>query len=97
MIEYSRSNPVTDKTILIYGTTWCGDCRRARRYLDQNQIPYNFINIDMDKDAEQFVLTTNKGYRSVPTIVFTDGSILVEPSNKKLAEKLNIKFEPFHF
>lgn len=88
---------MTNTTIKVFGTNWCGDCRRARRYLDQNNISYDFINIDGNKEAEQFVMTTNRGMRSVPTIVFEDGSILVEPSNKVLADKLGLKFEPFHF
>jgi mycoredoxin len=88
---------VTDPIIKVYGTNWCGDCRRARRYLDQNNIQYDFINIDSNKEAEQFVMTKNRGMRSVPTIIFADGSILVEPSNKALAEKLGLKFEPFHY
>jgi glutaredoxin-like protein len=81
---------VTSPTIKVYGTNWCGDCWRSRRYLDQNKIAYDFINIDSDKEAELFVKTTNRGMRSVPTIVFADGSILVEPSNKQLAEKLGL-------
>lgn len=86
-----------DRKITIYGTTWCGDCRRARNFLDKHHIAYQFINIDTDKEAEQFVLKVNKGMRSVPTIVFEDGSILVEPSNQALAIKLGIKIESFHF
>ena len=88
---------MTNNKIIVYGTGWCGDCRRSRRYLDQNNIAYDFINIDNNKDGEQFVLNNNRGMRSVPTIVFEDGSILVEPTNKVLAEKLGLKFEAFHF
>ena len=79
-----------ESTVIIYGTNWCGDCRRTRRYLDYLKIPYQWIDIDQDKDAEQFVLKTNRGLRSVPTVVFADGSILVEPSNLKVAQKLGI-------
>lgn len=79
-----------DKTIQIYGTDWCGDCRRARQFFDRHKIPYQWIDIDKDKTAEQFVIHTNKGMRSVPTILFQDGSILVEPSTKKLADKLGV-------
>ncbi len=79
-----------EKKIIIYGTNWCGDCRRVRRLLDQNNIVYQYINIDVDKDAEEFVFKVNNGLRSVPTIVFEDGSILVEPSNRTLAEKLRL-------
>ena len=80
-----------DKNIVVYGTHWCGDCRRARRFLDENNVQYTFINIDEDKGAEQFVVKANWGFRSVPTIVFPDDSILVEPSTKQLAEKLEIR------
>ncbi len=74
--------------ITVYGTDWCGDCRRTKRLLDEHQIPYNWIDIDKDREGEKFVKTTNRGNRSVPTIVFGDGSILVEPTNTRLSEKL---------
>ena len=74
--------------IIVYGTNWCGDCRRTRRYLDYLKVPYQWIDIDQDKDGEQFVLKTSRGMRSVPTLVFEDGTILVEPSNSKVAAKL---------
>ncbi len=79
-----------DSNIIIYGVNWCWDSRRARRFFDKNKIPYTFINIDKDKQGEQFVLDANDGLRSVPTIVFNDGSILVEPSTSELTNKLNI-------
>lgn len=75
--------------IKFYGTRWCGDCKRARRILDEHQLDYEWIDIDQDKDGEAFVKTTNKGNRSVPTIIFPDGRILVEPSNQSLIEKLD--------
>lgn len=79
-----------DSNIIIYGVNWCWDSRRARRFFDKNKISYTFINIDKDKRGEQFVLDSNDGLRSVPTIVFNDGSILVEPSTSELTNKLNI-------
>jgi len=75
--------------IIVYGTTWCSDTIRARRYLDNHKIPYKWIDIDKDNDARKFVEKTNRGYRSVPTIIFPDGSILVEPSDADLAAKLS--------
>jgi mycoredoxin len=75
--------------ITIYATEWCWDCRRARKFFDQNGIPYQWVNIDHDKEAEIYVKQTNKGMRSVPTIVFPDGSILVEPTNQQLERKLD--------
>ena len=81
---------MNDSNIVIYGVNWCWDSRRARRFFDKNKISYTFINIDKDKRGEQFVLEANDGLRSVPTIVFNDGSILVEPSTSELTNKLNI-------
>ncbi len=77
-------------TIKLYGTSWCGDTRRARAVFDQNKINYTWIDIDQDLEARKFVEQTNSGFRSVPTIVFPDGSILVEPSESKLRIKLGL-------
>jgi mycoredoxin len=82
-------NP-SDPTIIVYATDWCFDCRRARKFFDRNQISYQWINIDRDPEAEQYVLKVNHGNRSVPTIVFQDGSILVEPSESQLRQKLDL-------
>ncbi|NPV76987.1 MAG: NrdH-redoxin [Anaerolineae bacterium] len=75
-------------TITVYGTSWCGDCNRARRFFDERGIAYTWIDIDTDLQARKFVEETNHGFRSVPTIIFPDGSILVEPSYSQLAKKL---------
>lgn len=77
-----------EQQIVLYGTVWCGDCRRARAYLEGKDIPYEYIDIGADAQAAAFVMKVNRGYRSVPTIVFPDGSILVEPSTRDLAQKL---------
>jgi len=76
--------------IIVYGTTWCYDTFRAKKILDKNNIPYTWIDIDKDMAGRKFVEETNNGYRSVPTIVFPDGSILVEPSNDELSAKLGL-------
>ncbi len=80
-------------TIIVFGTGWCGDCLRVRRYFDQNQITYQWIDIDQDERGEEFVLANNAGMRSVPTIVFRDGSIIVEPTVTELKNKLQSMLE----
>ncbi|MBC7222805.1 MAG: glutathione S-transferase N-terminal domain-containing protein [Anaerolineae bacterium] len=77
-----------DAGIVIYGTTWCPDCIRAKAFLDQRGVPYVWVNIEEDEAAAQVVLEKNGGLRVVPTILFPDGSVLVEPSNRELAQKL---------
>jgi glutaredoxin-like protein len=76
--------------IIIFGADWCGDCRQAKRLLDQYKIPYRWIDIDKDEEAEKVVLEINHGLRIIPTILFEDGSTLVEPSNTMLATKLGL-------
>ncbi|MHB0923062.1 MAG: glutaredoxin domain-containing protein [Bellilinea sp.] len=77
-----------ETVIILYGTRWCFDSRRARAVFDDLEIPYFYIDIDKDPEARNYVQEVNNGFRSVPTIVFPDGSILVEPSNEILKEKL---------
>ncbi|HEU5090528.1 MAG TPA: glutaredoxin domain-containing protein [Roseiflexaceae bacterium] len=77
-----------ESTIVMYGTPWCGDCRRAKRVFEQQAVPYTYIDIEHDDDARAYVEQVNKGYQSVPTIVFPDGSIMVEPSSAALIAKL---------
>jgi mycoredoxin len=79
-----------NEMIIFYGTAWCGDSRRARMLMDRLKIPYRWVDIDQDKNAARLVEEINHGFRSVPTILWPDGSILVEPSNEELAAKLGI-------
>lgn len=80
-------NPTNDQKIVMYATTWCGDCRMAKRWFDQHGIAYDYINIEQNDEAAAYVTKINGGKQSVPTIVFPDGSILVEPSPRQLAAK----------
>jgi len=74
--------------IKVYGTKWCKDTILARQVLEQHGVNYEWIDIKHDPVAEKFVKETNQGYRSVPTILFPDKSILVEPSRDELIQKL---------
>jgi mycoredoxin len=76
--------------ITLYGTSWCGGSRRARLLLDRSKIPYRYVDIDEDEEAARLVEKINRGYRSVPTLVFADGSTLTEPSEAELRRKLGI-------
>ncbi len=83
-----RLNP---EIITLYGTGWCPDCKRSKQFLGEQRVPYHYVDIDHDAEAMAFVEKINKGNRSIPTIVFPDGSVLVEPSNAQLAEKLGMQ------
>ncbi len=74
-------------TIIVFGATWCPDCRRAKQFFGEHRIDYEWIDITDNPEAIAFVEKANNGSRRIPTIVFPDGDILVEPSNAELAEK----------
>jgi len=82
---------MTMPTITVYGAHWCPDCRLSKQFLGEHQIPYNWVDIEKDRAAEQFVIETNQGKRIIPTIRFEDDSVLVEPTNAELAAKLGLK------
>jgi glutaredoxin-like protein len=82
---------MAESELIVYATNWCGDCARARRFLDEHHVAYRWIDIDRDRDAEAPVVKVNRGNRSVPTLIFPDGSVLVEPSNTELAQRLGIE------
>ncbi len=85
------------KGIVFYGATWCGDCRRSKEYLDTRHIPFTYINIDDDPDAVELVKKVNHGLASIPTIIFPDGQVLVEPTDQELAEAIDANREElFH-
>lgn len=77
----------TEQKIVMYATTWCGDCRMAKRWFDQHGVAYDYINIEQNPEAAEYVMKVNGGMRTVPTIIFPDGSVLVEPSARDLAAK----------
>jgi len=82
---------LTPEIITLYGTGWCPDCKRSKQFFGEQRVQYEYVDIDQDADSMAFVETVNKGFRSIPAIVFPDGGVLVEPSNAQLAEKLGMK------
>ena len=74
--------------ITMYGAEWCGDCRRSKKFLDANNVSYNYIDVEADASASEKVIEINGGMRSIPVILFPDGTHLTEPSDVALKEKL---------
>jgi mycoredoxin len=91
MIIYSmkKVNDTITTIIKVYGADWCGDCLRAKFILDANEIKYEYIDVDINQEAKEYVIRVNpNGYRSIPVIVFINGDILIEPSTGELLKKL---------
>ncbi|HET9908475.1 MAG TPA: FAD-dependent oxidoreductase [Anaerolineales bacterium] len=84
---------MAEHRVTVYGAYWCPDCRRAKKFLGEQFVPYKWVDIEQDKNGENYVLQKNDGKRIIPTIVFEDDTFLVEPSNAELAKKLGLKTE----
>src|SRR5512138_3304717 len=82
-----------DPKVTVYGAYWCPDCRRSKKFLGEQFIPYRWVDIEQDLAGEAYVLERNHGKRIIPMIVFEDESFLVEPTNAELARKLGLKTE----
>ena len=71
--------------IIMYGTTWCGDCVRAKAVFENFQIDYDFVNIEEDEMAAQKVMEINNGKKVVPTLII--GKVpYTNPSYSELQE-----------
>jgi mycoredoxin len=83
------------KSVKMYSTTWCGDCRRAKQFLRERGVTIEEVNIDEQPEAEELVLRVNNGRRKVPTIE-TDGRYFAcSPFDPyRLAEELNVPLNP---
>jgi len=84
---------MTEPKVTVYGAYWCPDCRRSKKFLGEQFIPFRWVDIEQDMVGEAYVLERNNGKRIIPLIEFQDGSFLVEPTNAELAKKLGLKTE----
>lgn len=84
-------NDPTPEKLILYTSNFCGHARLVERLLDQHEIPATTINIDRDPAARQSLVALNGGYASVPTIIFPDGSKLIEPPLRQLKARLGIE------
>ena len=74
--------------ITMYGADWCGDCRRSMRLLEELDVQVNHIDVEADPSAAAKVQEINGGAKSIPVLVFSDGTHMTEPSDNDLKAKL---------
>lgn len=73
--------------IKMYGAAWCGDCRRTKRFLDENKVQYTYIDSEITPDAADTIVQIS-GRQNIPLLVFADGTHMSEPSDIDLKAKL---------
>ena len=83
MLTTTVSSPLT-----VYSTEWCGYCHRLTKQLDREGVTYEYVDIEQDPAAADFVMSVNGGNQTVPTVVFQDGTALTNPSVAQVLAKL---------
>jgi mycoredoxin len=79
---------MANSPITVYTTSWCGYCHRLMTVLKSSGIAYEAVDIEHDAAAAEFVSKANGGNRTVPTVKFSDGSTLTNPSAAEVKAKL---------
>ena len=85
----SATHPVASPTIVtVYGAEWCGDCRRAKRLLDELAVPYAWLDVAAQREIREELIAN--GYPAIPVVVLPSGAILMEPSDEVLGAALGL-------
>ena len=86
-MSHQRSES-TVGTFTMYTTPWCGYCHRLSSQLDRAGIDYHVVDIERQPEAANIVMSANNGNRTVPTLVYSDGSAHTNPSLAQVKQKL---------
>ncbi len=90
MSDTANLYTTTPQTIVLYSTTWCPDCKRTRAFLNSHNIHYLDVDIGKDNAAVAFLESISKQRIHIPTVIFPDGAIFIEPSDDDLRAKLGL-------
>lgn len=91
---HQRNYSVMDKEtrvsqrVTMYCTPWCGFCRRLKSQLAREGIEVAEVDIEQDPSAADYVMSVNGGMQVVPTVLFSDGTALTNPSAAQVRERL---------
>lgn len=75
-------------SITMFTTSWCGYCTRLKGQLAREGVPFTEINLETSPEHIDFVEQVNGGNRTVPTVVFPDGSAATNPSLSEVKQRL---------
>jgi len=87
-VAEATSTSGTTPAVTMYTTTWCGYCKRLKRMMQDDGINFVEVDIETTPGTAEIVEKVNNGNQTVPTLVFTDGTAMTNPSLAKVKEKL---------
>ena len=76
-------------TVTMFSTTWCGYCRRLKSQMQREGIEFTELDIELEPDRAEFVMSVNGGNQTVPTLLFADGSAVTNPSIHEVRARLS--------
>jgi thioredoxin reductase (NADPH) len=85
--------------IRVAGTLWSAASHGVKDFLARNRIPYQWLDIEKDDAARQMVEEVNQGTYHLPVLFFPDGTVMVEPDFRMLAERVGLRtqaLQPFY-
>ena len=91
----ARARPAYDG-IRVAGTSLSAASYDVKDFLSRNLIPYQWVDLDSDAPARELVASTPDGMSRLPVVLFPDGAVMVQPTPRELAEKLNMQTRPQH-
>lgn len=73
----------------VYCRSWCGDCMRAKRWLDEHEVPYTEVDVEKDAAGREYAASLNDGDLHTPTFVCANG-VCVDFRPDRLKELLGL-------
>ena len=89
--DWLANMPLPDNDIRVAGTLWSSRCHDAKDFLSRNQIPYQWLDIEKDPEARALVETVGNEQHRLPVVFFPDGTVLIDPDNRTLAETVGLR------
>jgi thioredoxin reductase (NADPH) len=83
----------SDRPLTVYGAPWCPHCKRVKRFLAAHRVAYDNVDIDEHPDAIDTLKGLQGGGQIIPTVVYGDGTLEVNPSDGALANRLGLSRE----
>ena len=85
--------------IRVIGNRWSPHSHQTKDFLARNQVPYQWLDIELSEEAQQLVTYANCDRLNLPLVLFPDGSSLLQPTNIQVAEKIGLRTQadkPFY-
>ncbi len=97
--DWVANTPAPFDGIRVVGTTWSPATHEVKDFLARNQVPYRFLDIERDEEAEAIVAAGSDDGTAIPVVIFADGTRLVDPDRRAIAQQVGLQTEadsPFY-